>query len=34
MSNYGEQIRRDLEKCIEILRRDIGWLFRGEKKNE
>lgn len=29
MSDYGEQIRSDLEKMINILRKEIGWLFGG-----
>lgn len=29
MSDYGEQIRSDLEKMINILRKEIGRLFGG-----
>lgn len=32
MSEYGEQIRSDLEKMIKILRKDIGWLFGEEQE--
>lgn len=32
MSDYGEQIRSDLEKMINILRKEIGGLFRREEK--
>lgn len=33
MSEYGEQIRRDLEKMINILRKEIGWLFGGGQEH-
>ncbi len=34
MSDYGKQIRSDLEKFRKILQKYIGGLFGGEQEHE